>query len=249
MSLNLNLSHFFLLLLMGIIGAVAIMPYAMQMQHSVSFTPIMIFASIVQGIILSAIAIFVGMLASRSLGFTIWSDPGRFPLAALLGIAGGVLVLLLEIFIFLPHLPEALSAVGNSGHIAPWKGVLAGFYGGINEEILMRFLMLSGLLWIITRFWHTPEGGAVIAAFWIVNILIGVIFGLSHLPAVTAVAGITPLLAIRAIVLNLGPGVIFGWIFWKWGLSAAMVSHFSADMVLHVISPWLTKVLGLGGAA
>ncbi|MCF7948489.1 MAG: CPBP family intramembrane metalloprotease [Spirochaetia bacterium] len=245
MSLNLNLSHFFLLLSMGTIGAVAIMPYAMAMQNTVEFTPTLIFISVLQGIILSAIAIFIGMLASRSLGLCIWSAPQRFPVAILLGIAAGVLVLLLELLIFLPNLPEALSAVGRAEHIAPWKGLLAGFYGGINEELQMRFFMLSGLLWIVTRFWHGPEGGATTAAFWIINILIGIVFGLGHLPALKAVTDITPFLTIRSIVLNLGPGVVFGWIFWKWGLTAAMVSHFSADMVLHVISPWFTKVLGL----
>ncbi|MDZ7792165.1 MAG: CPBP family glutamic-type intramembrane protease [Spirochaetia bacterium] len=249
MTLNLNLSHFFLLLFMGSIGAVAIMPYAMAMQSTVEFTPALILISILQGIILSAIAIFVGMLASRSLGLSIWSEPNRFPAAILLGVCAGVLVLLLELFIFLPNLPEALTAVGRTGHIAPWKGLLAGFYGGINEELMMRFFMLSGLLWIVTRFWHSPEGGAVTAAFWIINIFIGTVFGLGHLPAIKAVTDVTPFLIIRSIVLNLGPGVVFGWIFWKWGLSAAMVSHFSADMVLHVINPWLTRVLGLGGGA
>jgi hypothetical protein len=248
-SLNLNFSHFFLLLFLGTIGAVAIMPYAMAMQNTVEFTPALILISVLQGIILSAIAIFVGMLASRSLGLRIWSEPKRFPVATLLGIGAGVLVLLLEFFIFLPNLPEALSAVGRAEHIAPWKGLLAGFYGGINEELQMRFFMLSGLLWIVTRFQHSPEGGAATAAFWIINILIGIVFGLGHLPAIKAVTDITPFLAIRSVVLNLGPGVVFGWIFWKWGLTAAMASHFSADMVLHVISPWLTKVLELGGGA
>jgi hypothetical protein len=145
--------------------------------------------------------------------------------------------------VFAPHLPETLSAVGGAIHIAPWKGFLAGFYGGINEELMMRFFMLTGLLWITTRFWHTPEGGAATPAFWIVNILISVLFGLGHLPAIQAVTDITPFLAIRSIVLNLGPGVVFGWIYWKWGLSAAMVSHFSTDMVLHVLSPWLTRIV------
>ncbi|MFO7731916.1 MAG: hypothetical protein R6V86_14255 [Spirochaetia bacterium] len=107
MSLNLNLPHFFLLLSMGAIGSVAIMPYAMAIQDTVEFTPTLIFISVLQGIILSAIAIFIGMLASRSLGLSIWSNPQRFPVAILLGIGGGVLVLLLEFFIFLPNLPEA----------------------------------------------------------------------------------------------------------------------------------------------
>ena len=95
MSLNLNLSHFFLLLFMGAIGSISIMPYAMAMQNTVEFTPTLILISVLQGIILSAIAIFIGMLASRSLGLLIWSELKHFPVAILLGIGAGILVLLL----------------------------------------------------------------------------------------------------------------------------------------------------------
>jgi hypothetical protein len=30
-------------------------------------------------------------------------------------------------------------------------------------------------------------------------------------------------------------GIAFGWLFWKWGLESAVVAHFTADVVLHVI--------------
>jgi len=43
----------------------------------------------------------------------------------------------------------------------------------------------------------------------------------------------------RAIVLNGLAGIVWGWLYWKSGLEAAMVSHFSADIVLHVIWPLL----------
>ena len=28
---------------------------------------------------------------------------------------------------------------------------------------------------------------------------------------------------------------VFGWLYWKRGLEAAMISHFSADIVTHVL--------------
>ena len=43
----------------------------------------------------------------------------------------------------------------------------------------------------------------------------------------------------RAIVLNGVGGLVFGWLYWTFGLEAAMVSHFSADIVIHVIMPLL----------
>jgi membrane protease YdiL (CAAX protease family) len=37
------------------------------------------------------------------------------------------------------------------------------------------------------------------------------------------------------MLLNSIGGLVFGWLYWRQGLLAAMVAHFSADVVLHVI--------------
>jgi hypothetical protein len=34
-------------------------------------------------------------------------------------------------------------------------------------------------------------------------------------------------------------GVVFGWLYWRYGLLAAMIAHFSADVVLHTLAPLL----------
>jgi membrane protease YdiL (CAAX protease family) len=46
---------------------------------------------------------------------------------------------------------------------------------------------------------------------------------------------LNPLVITRAIVLNGGGGLAFGWLYWKQGLESAMIAHFSADIVVHVI--------------
>ncbi|MCK7526806.1 MAG: hypothetical protein MZV64_59015 [Ignavibacteriales bacterium] len=46
---------------------------------------------------------------------------------------------------------------------------------------------------------------------------------------------LTPLVITRAIVLNGLAGIGFGWLYWKRGLEFAMIAHFSADIVLHVL--------------
>jgi len=57
---------------------------------------------------------------------------------------------------------------------------------------------------------------------------------------------LTPILLTRSIVLNGIAGIIFGWLYWQYGLAAAMLSHFSADIILHVISPMVTQYLKSG---
>ena len=52
-----------------------------------------------------------------------------------------------------------------------------------------------------------------------------------------ALTKITGFIVARAIILNGIAGIAFGWLYWRKGLESAMISHFSADIVLHVILP------------
>ena len=72
-------------------------------------------------------------------------------------------------------------------------------------------------------------------ALWLATILAAVIFGLGHLPATAALVKLTPLLIVRAILLNGVVGVATGYLYWRYGLEAAVLAHFSADIVLHGI--------------
>lgn len=56
---------------------------------------------------------------------------------------------------------------------------------------------------------------------------------------------LTGLVVTRAIVLNGLAAVIFGHLYWTRGLEAAILAHFSADIVLHVVAP---PFLGWGRA-
>jgi len=47
---------------------------------------------------------------------------------------------------------------------------------------------------------------------------------------------LNPLFITRALLLNGLGGLAFGWLYWKQGLESAMIAHFSADIVLHVIT-------------
>ena len=45
------------------------------------------------------------------------------------------------------------------------------------------------------------------------------------------------MLIVRAMTLNGMAGIGFGWLYWQYGLEAAMLSHFSADILLHGLGP------------
>jgi membrane protease YdiL (CAAX protease family) len=75
---------------------------------------------------------------------------------------------------------------------------------------------------------------------WIAIIIVTIIFGLGHLPMTVRLQGsITPVMVIRALVLNGIASIIFGWLYWRRGLESAIVAHFSTDIVLHVLLPFM----------
>jgi membrane protease YdiL (CAAX protease family) len=94
---------------------------------------------------------------------------------------------------------------------------------------------MSFLAWVGRFISKTADGKPTSAVLWTANILAAVLFGLGHLPATALLVPLTPVVVVRGIVLNRLAGVAFGWLYMKHGLESAMLSHLSADLVLHVL--------------
>ena len=74
----------------------------------------------------------------------------------------------------------------------------------------------------------------------VANVLAALAFAAVHLlQAGRPLYGLSTLMVVVVMIGNGVPGVIFGWLFRRFGLITAMVAHFSADVVLHVIGPMI----------
>jgi membrane protease YdiL (CAAX protease family) len=255
---------FLVLLGLALWGAMAVLPYSLKLngdrlaQVKVP-RPVLLLASFLQTALLMAVATAVGLLAGGAVGLgapyiqaalsgkPAWGGlVNILPIALGLGLVTFGLMALCERLWFAPHVPKALR---NSDANAPvWMRFLASFYGGIDEEILTRLFLVSGLAWIIGRVWRNASGIPTSGAFWVAIILASILFGLGHLPATRAITPLTGMLVTRAVVLNGIAGIAFGWLFWQYGLEAAMIGHFFADILLHVIGPAFIGHI-YGGAA
>ncbi len=259
MKTLINWKVFFVLWIASILAVIAILPYSLAMQSNTLQStklpplPVLIVATALQNAVIFAIVIVGGMFFAKrvGLGTPILDAATRgesvadraqaiLPLSVILGVIGTLVILALEFFYFQPAL---LKELGNSAAVlnlrtsqpAAWKGFLASFYGGIVEEILLRLFVMSFFAWLGHFVSRTADGKPTVAVVWTANVLAAVLFGLGHLPAITTLVPITPLVIAREVVLNGLLGIVFGWLYWKHGLEAAMISHFSADLVLHVL--------------
>lgn len=239
---------FFVLLAACLVTSIGVIPYALALSPAVAalFTPAVFAAQIAQALVLFAFAAYFGLRLSKRVGLgapilegALRGEPQARNLKSILGISvglgvlSGVLIILFSLF----WTSFSVAVLGTEASIPVWKTLLASFYGGIGEETLLRFFLMTFLVWCTFKIAKTPEGRPTTTGIWIAIILSAIIFGLGHLPITGTLTTITPSIIVRALVLNGAAGIIFGWLYWKRGIESAMIAHFSADIVIHVLVP------------
>ena len=131
-----------------------------------------------------------------------------------------------------------ISALGKTGQV-PWWALLSGaLSAGIGEEIGFRLGLLTILVGIVGWFWHDDTGRIKPVGFWLANLVVAALFGVFHLTNLSA-AGLPLMtgLIIRAIFGNGLLALIFGWLYQRYGLESAMLTHFLLDVFLYVLLP------------
>jgi len=253
-----NWKLFFVLWLASIWAVIAIIPYSLALTGSAAASralplplPVLLALSVVQNAVLFAIAIAGGLFFANRIGLGLpilenlldgkkitLDIPRYIALPVVLGVLGSLAIIALDAFVFVPLArgqPGGLSVNALAANPEAWRGFLASFYGGIDEEILLRLFVLSLFAFLGKFVSHTADGRPTLAVLWVANILAAILFGLGHLPATAAIVAITPIIVVRAVVLNGLVGVVCGYLYFTRGLESAMLSHFSADLVLHVL--------------
>jgi membrane protease YdiL (CAAX protease family) len=244
---------FFILLIASVFATVLVLPYTLSLSPALArvFTPVVLVAQVVQSIIEFSIAIFIGLFLAKRVGFGVPVLEGRLEgkeaggyLKSILGISigMGVLAVVLLILLSLLYVPVPILIQGAGTSIPLWEGFLASFYGGIGEEILFRLFLMTLLVWIFFKIKKTRDEKPTTVGIWLAIIISAVLFGLGHLPIVSTIAAVTPLMVAKAIINNGIVGIICGWLYWKKGLESAMIAHFTADIGLHVIASFVLSL-------
>lgn len=106
-------------------------------------------------------------------------------------------------------------------------------YGGFTEELLLRWGLMTVLVWVPWRVFQkrvgTPRTGWVVAAIMVSALL----FGAGHLPVAGLLAGgFTLPIVLYVVAANSIFGIVAGFLYWRRGLEAAMLAHMAAHVVL-----------------
>lgn len=189
------------------------------------------------GALLGAFAVLTGFATTKPMRPLPTRSPAASARLTAYSLAAGFALgaALLTVLVLAARFHPALAArfAGRAGEPA-WRPLALAFESSILEEVMFRLFILSVVAWLVLRFvkrraWAVATGVAASTAF----------FAVAHLPAWAAVATPTPTLFASVLILNAAGGLLFAWLFWRWGLPYAIVCHFAGDVVIQSLAPRL----------
>lgn len=243
----------------GVVALLVSVPFLMKslaQSPAVAQAPIplgvLVALQVVQASVLTALAVWLGVVLAPKVGLDAPLFRARAagePVAGRLlrlvpRMVGWGTVAALAAFAvalaFRPVLPEALKRP-----LAPPSllSVTSAAYGGVVEELHLRWGLMTLLFWALLRLLRLPRG----AAFWAANVGAALLFGAAHLPAAAMLTPLTPAVVAYILAGNFVVGVVAGALYRKHGIEAAMVAHGTADLWLHLVLP-LAALLWVGAA-
>ncbi|HEY8174732.1 MAG TPA: CPBP family glutamic-type intramembrane protease [Gemmatimonadaceae bacterium] len=247
--------QFWLLLALGMIGlvsiAIAAAPVAQQQAEAIPDfprLPLAVFGllAVIQPTILLVLAVWIGVTLAPRLGLRshiaewasgrtpVWAPLRKeLPLAVAIGMATGLVVAALDALVQ----PAMMSALKQGGVrpggivVETVSGIL---YGGITEELMTRWGLMSLITWVGGRVFQRDALPPRDVVFWAALTITAAVFGAGHLRAMKTAANLTPIVVVRTIGLNALAAIAYGWLYWRRSLESAMIAHASTHVVFAV---------------
>lgn len=217
--------------------------------------PAIALLSLVQPALLLAVAVTVGIALAHRVGLHsrlldrissgIAFKDGLLkdiPVAIPAGIAVAVTMTALDTVIFKAALPEFFQQAQAVRPVTLGTTIMGVLYGGVTEELMTRWGAMSLFAfgaWRMSQRGFGPPGALQGAlqpvAAWTAIALSALLFAVGHLPAAAMIGPLTPLLVLRVLALNTIAGLVFGWLFWKRSLEAAMLAHATVHVAFYLL--------------
>ena len=229
-------------LLVDLAALVSLMPVRPGTEVP-TFTPLLKVASLMQPSVLLGLAVLLGVVLAPKVELSAPVAEAivaplpigpRFKPQLLPGIIGGVIgatFVVLFSAVLRPFLaPEIIERSEKFAKVLPLATRL--LYGGITEELLLRWGFMTLVVWLGWRFLQKRNGkptrGVLVGSILVSSL----VFAAGHLPlAFMLIPEATLVIVIFVLTANSAFGLICGYLYWNKGLESAIIAH----MVGHVI--------------
>ncbi|WP_404427491.1 CPBP family intramembrane metalloprotease [Ureibacillus chungkukjangi] len=236
------------LVFLNVLGALAMAPYAIAREgyHKEMGISEWLFTLIFSGQMLleAAILLFLALLMGKSVKIkmpileTIFSKKNverqllkKVGMSVIYGIMTSIVIMIVSYFI------SYSLGIDNSSINEPvwWLGTLGSFGAGITEETIFRLFLVTAIIWLLTK---AGKGKIPIGfSIWTAIIFAALIFGLLHYGVAASTYEMTLGLFLGMLLINGIGGIVFGALFVYIGIEFAMIAHFIADIIIHVVAP------------
>lgn len=157
-------------------------------------------------------------------------------LSAAMGLVAGALLVALDMALA-PWVGPAWEQFLKSASQPTLQSLAMGvLYGGITEELLMRWGLMSTLAWVL---WVCTGKRHPGLALMVAAVLTAAAFGAAHLPALAVQVELNNAIVARTLVLNGLAALVYAWVFWRHHLEAAMLCHACSHLAMGAIWAWL----------
>ena len=184
------------------------------------------------GLLLGAIGIWL----SKTVG--LWKDERRITkkpliLSMIVSIIGGLSLILPDLLFFGRYSQVIMDSYAQKPTIPYLLATVT--YAAVIEEVMLRLFTMSLAALILHKLFgkghDKPTTGVLIAA----NVISALLFAAGHLPATIVTIGTSPMILLRCFLLNGGFGLLFGYLYRKYGLRYAMIAHGGCHVVSKLI--------------
>ena len=241
-----NLKYIIFLAICGLIGGYFTGIYTLQSLSpellneafgEIESIEIIYVVTAIQGLLYAVILGLIGKLLANKIG--LWKklefSKSAIITVLLVSIFGGIVFIMADHLIF-----NNFSDIIKESYAAKptIESIIASvIYGGIVEEVMLRLFFMSLVAVIIRKVIQKEINNKILI---ISNVIAAILFAAGHLPATAVMIGITPMIVLRCFVMNGGFGLLFGYIYRKYGIHCAMIAHMGVHIVSKLI--WLLYI-------
>jgi hypothetical protein len=213
-----------------------------------TFTPLLKLLSLIQPSILLGLAVLVGVTLAPKVGLSAPAAEGAASGSAIGpvlrsqlipglvgGALGGIAVVVVAALCKPFMSPDTSERISGFTRLLPIPTRL--LYGGITEELLLRWGVMTALVWATWRVLQKRQSTPGTTCFVTAILISSLVFGIGHLPiAYMLFPQVSAAVVVLVIVANSAFGLVAGYLYWKRGLESAMIAHMFGHLVMAVAS-------------
>jgi hypothetical protein len=199
------------------------------------------FLLILVQVVLLGVIIYLGLYLGRSVGLGApllegWAKGEQvreravsaLKIALAVGLGVTAAKYLLDLLVFSPFMEGTLSRWGQVPLVLQLP---IPFQQGIGDEIIYRLFWMTVVVWLIWKAQGSGDAPPGDRAYWAGILIVGLfpVLGL-------VLSGVTGLALLQYTAIILAGAIPFGWLYWKKGIEAALLAHFTSSVVLVLLS-------------